>query len=95
MSSPFARHSALIARILTAGVSAAAALGIVAWLARDSQEATPDGAPRLVEVRIGAGVDDDEARRALEAWLEGSPDVTTGAGLAVVDLPADTVSEPS
>lgn len=95
MSTTRPRHPALAARILTVGLSTAAALGIVALFARDSQRAAPTETPRLVEVRIGDGVDADEARSALQAWLEGRPDLTTGGGLTVVDLPADTVSEPS
>ncbi|MEM8925012.1 MAG: hypothetical protein AAGD35_16015 [Actinomycetota bacterium] len=90
------RHPALAARILTAGLSTATALGLVALFARDGQRtAQASETPRRIEIRIGDGVDDDEARRALDAWLEGRTDLTTGGELTVVDLPADTVSEPS
>jgi hypothetical protein len=95
MSTTGPRHPALAARILTLGLSATAALGLVALFARDSQRTAPTGSTRLVEVRIGDEVDDDEARSALREWLEGRSDLTTEGGLTVVDLPADAVSEPS
>lgn len=97
MSTPGARprHPALAARILTVGLSTATALGIVAVFARDSPRSSPAGPAPSVEVRIGDEVDDDDARAALRAWLEGRADLTTEGGLTVVDTPADTFSEPS
>ena len=89
------RHPAMVARILTAGLSTAAAFGIVALVARDSRRVDPAEPARVVEVRIGDEVGDAEVRSALEAWLEGRTDLATGGGLTVVDLPADTTSEPS
>ncbi|MEM7324573.1 MAG: hypothetical protein AAF531_15900 [Actinomycetota bacterium] len=95
MSERRPRHPALVARIVTLGASMAAALGLVGLFARNSQQATAVDPGRLVEVRIGDEVGDDEARRAVEAWLEGQTDLTTGGDLTVVDLPPDTMSEPS
>ena len=90
------RHPALAARVLTAGLSVAAALGIVAALARDSQRTAPQGSSeRSVEVRIGERVSDAEARASLRAWLEGQPDLDRDGGLTVVDAPPDTTSAPS
>lgn len=90
------RHPALVARVLTAGFSVAAACGIVAVLARDSQRESPVGSTgRTVEVRIGEDVDGGEARAALRAWLEGQPDLDRGGGLTVVDSPPDTATAPS
>jgi hypothetical protein len=90
------RHPALVARILTAGLSAAAALGIVGAMARG---AGPSGAAvpsdRAVEVRVGNEVDDAEARRAIRAWIERAGDLDTDVPLRVVDAPADTTSAPS
>lgn len=90
------RHPALVARVLTAGMSVAAALGIVAAMARDSQR-RPPAAPttRTVEVRIGEDVSDAEARDALRAWLEGQPDLDRDGSLTVVDSPPDTTTAPS
>ncbi|MEM9035485.1 MAG: hypothetical protein AAGA99_02920 [Actinomycetota bacterium] len=88
------RHPALAARILTAGISTAAALGIVALLARTTERSADDGQDPMVEVRIDAGVADAGSRSSLAEWLEGSSDLATG-GIDLVDLPADTVSEPS
>lgn len=88
-------HPALAARILTVGLSVAAATALVALFDRDSRRSSPDSPARLVEVRIGDQVDDDAARRALQAWLDGDPDLTVSGDLTVVDLPADTESEPS
>ncbi len=95
MSTIRPRHPALAARIVTFGISVAAALGLVGLFARDGQRAATAGPSRSVEVRIGDEVDDDEARRALRAWLDGTADLGTGGDLTVVDLPPDTVSEPS
>lgn len=90
------RHPALVARVLTAGLSVAATLGIVAVMARDSQQVTPAGSSeRTVEVRIGAEVGDAEARESLRAWLEGQPDLDRDGSLTVVDAPPDTTSAPS
>jgi Flp pilus assembly protein TadB len=90
------RHPALVARVLTAGLSLAAALGIVAVMARDSQRRTATAATsRTVEVRIGEDVSDAEARAALRAWLEGQPDLDRDGGLTVVDSPPDTTTAPS
>lgn len=90
-----ARHPAIAARILTVGLSTAAVIALVALFDRAGERSSPTQPARLVEVRIGDDVDDDEARRALQAWLEGDPDLTVGGDLTVVDLPADTESEPS
>ncbi len=96
MSRLVRRHPALIARILTVGVSAAATAGIVTLLARSSDRAEPiEPNDRTIEVRIGNEVGDDEARAALRAWLEGQPDLTDDAELTIVDAPPDTVSAPS
>ena len=90
------RHPARAARVLTAGLSTAAAFGIVAALAHDSEQDDMAGSPgRSVEVRVGDQVDDDEARRALRAWLEGQPDLDRDGSLRVVDGPADSTSMPS
>jgi predicted outer membrane lipoprotein len=90
------RHPARAARVLTAGLSTAAAFGIVAALAYDSEQDDAAGSPgRSVEVRIGDQVGDDEARRALRAWLEGQPDLDRDGSLRVVDGPADSTSMPS
>ncbi|MEM7272413.1 MAG: hypothetical protein AAF547_04975 [Actinomycetota bacterium] len=96
MSATRRPHPALAARILTAGLSTATAFAIIALLARESQRAPQqDERPRLIEVRIGDGLDDDEARNALRAWLDGRQDLTTAGDLTVVDLPPDIESEPS
>jgi hypothetical protein len=90
------RHPALVARVVTAGLSVAAALGIVAVMARDSQRTTQAGsADRTVEVRIGEDVGDAEARESLRAWLKGQPDLDRDGSLTVVDAPPDTTSAPS
>lgn len=90
------RHPARAARVLTAGLSTAAAFGIVAALAHDGEQDEAAGSPgRNVEVRIGDDVGDDEARRALRAWLEGQPDLDRDDSLTVVDGPADSTSLPS
>lgn len=90
------RHPALVARVVTAGLSVAAALGIVAVMARDSQRPTPAGASgRTVEVRIGEDVGDAEARESLRAWLKGQPDLDRDGSLTIVDAPPDTTSAPS
>jgi len=89
------RHPALVARIITAGVSVAATFGIVAAIARDGQRSPSHDPERLVEVRIGPGVDDGDARAALRAWIEGRPDLTRDASLFFVDDPADTETGPS
>lgn len=82
--------------MLTAGLSTAAAFGIVAALAHDSDSDDAAGSPgSSVEVRIGDQVGDDEARRALRAWLEGQPDLDRDESLRVVDGPADSASMPS
>ncbi len=82
--------------MLTAGLSAAAAFGIIAVLARDSRRAPPTSSPeRAVEVRIGEDVTGAEARAALRAWLEGQPDLDREGRLTVVDSPPDTTSAPS
>ena len=85
-----------MARVLTAGLSLAAALGIVAAMARDSQRRTaPASTGRTVEVRIGGEVSDAEARTALRAWLEGQPDIDRDGSLTVVESPPDTTTAPS
>jgi len=90
------RHPARAARVLTAGLSAAAAFGIVAAIAHHSDRGAPADSPeRSVEVRIGRDVGDDRARRALRAWLAGQPDLDRDDSLTVVDGPADTASVPS
>ncbi len=89
------RHPALVARVLTAGLSVAAALGIVATMARDSQRRPPAPTTRSVEVRIGEDVSDAEARAALRSWLEGQPDLDRDGSLTVVDSPPDTTTAPS
>jgi hypothetical protein len=89
------RHPALVARVLTAGVSVAAALGIIAAMARDSQRRAPASTTRTVEIRIGGDVSDTEARAALRSWLEGQPDLDRGGPLTVVDSPPDTTTAPS
>lgn len=90
------RHPARAARVLTAGLSTAAAFGIVAAMAHHSEQDEPAGSPdRNVEVRIGRDVGDDQARRALRAWLEGQPDLDRDDSLTVVDGPADSASMPS
>jgi hypothetical protein len=82
--------------VLTAGLSTAAALGIVAALAHDSEQDETARSPRQsVEVRIGDDVGDEEARRALRAWLEGQPNLDRDDSLTVVSGPADTASMPS
>jgi predicted outer membrane lipoprotein len=82
--------------VLTAGLSTAAAFGIVAALAHDSDTDERPGAPeRTVEVRIGNEVTDDQARRALRTWLEGQPDLDLDDSLTVVEGPADSASLPS
>ncbi|MEM8904341.1 MAG: hypothetical protein AAGF02_11610 [Actinomycetota bacterium] len=91
MSQP--RHPALAARILAAGLSTAAVLGIVAVLARDSQRSARDDQDPVVEIRVDA-VPDDELRSSLAEWLEGRPALTDD-WVDVVDVPADTASEPS
>ncbi|MEM9565506.1 MAG: hypothetical protein AAGA93_22980 [Actinomycetota bacterium] len=95
MSASRPRHPALVARIVTFGLSVGAALGLVGLFARDGQRPASTGPPRSVEVRIGDEVDDAEARDALRAWLDGTGDLGTGGDLTVVDLPPDTISEPS
>ncbi|MBW3605110.1 MAG: hypothetical protein KY460_09415 [Actinobacteria bacterium] len=91
-----ARHPAFVARALTAGLSVAAALGVVAVMARDSQHRTaPSSTARTVEVRIGEDVSDAEARAALRSWLEGQPDLDRDGSLTVVDSPPDTTTAPS
>ena len=90
------RHPALVARVLTAGLSLAAALGIVAAMARDSQRRTVTASTgRTVEVRIGEDVSDAEARAALRSWLEGQPVLDRDGALTVVDSPPDTTTAPS
>jgi DNA-binding transcriptional regulator YdaS (Cro superfamily) len=85
-----------VARVLTAGLSVAAALGIVTAMARDSQRrAVPASPARTVEVRIGGEVSDEEARAALRAWLEGRPDLQRDGSVTVVDSPPDTTTAPS
>jgi predicted outer membrane lipoprotein len=82
--------------VLTAGLSTAAAFGIVAALANDSdRDGAMDAPERTVEVRIGTDVSDDQARRALRSWLEGQPDLDRDDSLTVVDGPADSASLPS
>ncbi|HSJ46173.1 MAG TPA: hypothetical protein VK923_15975 [Euzebyales bacterium] len=82
--------------MLTAGLSVAAALGLVAAMARDSRrEAPPGSTARTVEVRIGEDVSDAEAREALRSWLEGQPDLDRDGSLTVVDSPPDTTTAPS
>jgi hypothetical protein len=82
--------------VLTAGLSAAAAFGVVAALAHDSEQENPARSPRQrVEVRIGDDVGDEEARRALQAWLEGQPNLDRDDSLTVTSGPADTASMPS
>lgn len=89
------RHPALVARVLTAGLSVATALGIIAAMARDSQRRAPASSARTVEVRIGEDVSDAEARAALRSWLEGQPDLDRDGSLTVVDSPPDTTTAPS
>jgi hypothetical protein len=89
------RHPARAARVLTAGLSTAAALSIVAALAQDSERDDVRSPDQDVEVRIGDGVSDQQARRALQAWLEGQPALDRDDSLRVVDEPADTASMPS
>jgi hypothetical protein len=89
------RHPALVSRVLTAGLSVAAALGIVATMARDSQRREPASTARTVEVRIGEEVSDAEARAALRSWLQGQPDLDRDGSLTVVDSPPDTTTAPS
>lgn len=87
----------MAASVLTLGASVSAMLGIVALLARDEPAVPddPDGQRRLVEVRIGNDVTDDEARAAVRAWLEDQPDLGQGGALRVVDAPPDTITSPS
>ncbi|HSK91028.1 MAG TPA: hypothetical protein VK875_06935 [Euzebyales bacterium] len=89
------RHPAAAARVLTAGLSTAAAFGIVAALAHDSQRQETTSPDRSVEVRIGEDVDEDQARQAIESWLEGQPSLDRDGSLTVVEGPVDTVSQPS
>jgi hypothetical protein len=88
------RHPARAARVLTAGLSTAAALSIVAALAHDSERDVRSPGQN-VEVRIGDGVSDQQARRALQAWLEGQPSLDRDDSLRVVEGTADTASTPS
>lgn len=71
--------------------------GIVAALARDEPAAPDDRGDeeRLVEVRIGNDVTDDQARSAIRAWLDDQPDLGHGGALRVVDAPPDTFTSPS
>lgn len=87
----------MAASVLTLGASVSAMLGIVALLARDEPAVPddPDGQRRLVEVRIGNDVTDDQARAAVRAWLEDQPDLGQGGALRVVDAPPDTITSPS
>ncbi len=91
------RRPALAASVLTLGASITAMLGIVALLARDDPAALDDrdGQRRVVEVRIGNDVTDDQARAAVRAWLEDQPDLGQGGALRVVDGPPDTLTSPS
>jgi predicted outer membrane lipoprotein len=82
--------------VLTAGLSTAAAFGIVAALAHDSEQEDTATSPReSVEVRIGDDVGDEQARRALQAWLEGQPNLDRDDSLTVARGPADSASMPS
>jgi predicted outer membrane lipoprotein len=82
--------------VLTAGLSTAAAFGIVAALAHDSEQEDTARSPRQrVEVRIGDDVGDEEARRALQTWLQGQPNLDRDDSLTVTSGPADTASQPS
>ncbi len=91
------RRPALAASVLTLGASITAMVGIVALLARDDPSALDDrdGQGRLVEVRIGNDVTDDQARAAVRAWLEDQPDLGQSGALRVVDAPPDTITSPS
>lgn len=90
------RHPALVARVLTAGLSAAAAFAMIAVMGRHStSDATAPASERTVEVRIGAEVDEADARAALGAWLEGRPDLARDGAVTIVDAPPDTTSAPS
>ena len=81
---------------MTAGLSTAAAFGIIAALAHDSERDDTTTSPRQsVEVRIGDDVSDEQARRALQAWLEGQPDLERDDALTVIRAPADSASMPS
>ncbi|MEM9132275.1 MAG: hypothetical protein AAF962_17615 [Actinomycetota bacterium] len=92
------RHPALEARILTFGLSAAAALGIVGALARGGERTATAEPTTVVEVRIGgatAGDVDAATREALDAWLVGGADLPPGADLTIVERQPEVVSEPS
>lgn len=92
---PRRRHPARAARVLTAGLSTAAAFGIVAALAQDSDEAQAESSSRTVEVRIGEDVGDEQARQAIRDWLRGQPDLGSDEPLTVVEGPADTTTTAS
>jgi hypothetical protein len=88
-------------RIVTAGLSTAAAFGIVAALAADDAESVlpDDSAPAetaVVEIRIDPDVDEAAAAAAVRAWLDGSHQPGQPA-VALVERegPPDTVTEAS
>lgn len=97
MSRP--QHPARAARAVTAGLSTAAAFGIVAALAADDAVETLPGdtavpGTAVVEIRIAPGTDQAAAAAAVRDWLDGVVDADGEPGVALVerDRPPDTVS---
>ncbi len=94
------QHRAQKARLVTAGLSTAAAFGIVAAIAADdARETLPDqsGEPdtAVVEIRISPDVDRADAAEAVRDWLDGGGTVAAEVVLVEQDRPPDTVSRGS